>query len=102
MSEGGNGNGLTFGFSGAAKKPTRKLNLHDLDEGPKKDVLTGVGADGGLRSAEQQAAPEVVKFIPRQENTYRYGTGYYYIAFLLLYKIERHFVGFLDPLIKIF
>jgi hypothetical protein len=71
MSEGGNGNGLTFGFSGAAKKPTRKLNLHDHDEGPKKDVLTGVGADGGLQSAEQQAAPEGPKIIAKQENTYR-------------------------------
>jgi hypothetical protein len=75
MSEEGKGNGLTFGFSGAAKKPTRKINLQDRDEGPKKDVLTGVGADGGLQSAEQQAAAEGPKIIPKQENTYRYVVG---------------------------
>ncbi|KAG7668162.1 hypothetical protein KSW81_002061 [Nannochloris sp. 'desiccata'] len=82
MSEGGNGNGLTFGFSGAAKKPMRKLNLHDRDDGPKKDVLTGVGADGGLQSAEQQAAPEGPKIIPKQENTYRSARSGYVPSFV--------------------
>lgn len=71
MSEGGTGNGIAFAFSGAAKKPTRKLDLHEREEGPKKDVLTGIGADGGLQSAEEQAAPSGPKIIPKQANTYR-------------------------------
>ena len=78
MSEGATGNGIAFAFSGAAKKPIRKLDLHERANAPKKDILTGIGPDGGLQSAEQHAAPSGPKIIPKQENTYK-SVPYYLI-----------------------
>jgi G patch domain/KOW motif-containing protein len=67
------GNGVAFAFSGAAKKPTRKLDLHGRDDGPKKEALAGVGPDGDLQGTEPVPEPEKPKIIPKQENTYRCG-----------------------------
>ena len=72
MSQEGAGNGIAFAFSGASKKQTRKLDLHERADDHKKDVLTGVGPDGGLQSAQPIAhVPDGPKIIPKQANTYR-------------------------------
>ena len=66
------------GFSlslGAGKRPARKLDVQDREEGPKREAVLGFGAAGGLRTAEPAAAPAGPLVIPKQQNSFRRGGG---------------------------
>ena len=56
---------------GGAKKPQRKIEVHDAKDDTRREAVTGFG-EGGLETAEEpQANRGGPLVIPKLENTYR-------------------------------
>jgi len=64
--------GFSLAFSAAAKKQSRKLDIHGIDRGDKKEFVISVGADGLQTACNVPLnTTDAPKTIPKQENTYR-------------------------------
>ena len=67
------GNGAPGGFSlafAAGKRPQRKVDVHEKQEGPAREAVVGFG-EAGLQTEGPRLGSSGPRVIARQENTYK-------------------------------